>query len=77
MSALDQLRSGSARTRVMLIFAGVLALESAGLSAVRAAAPELRRAMHLSNTQLGLLAATPTGVGAPVSVGAPLNRAIR
>jgi chloride channel protein, CIC family len=72
MNALDQLLSGPARRRVILIFAGVLALESADLSAVGAAAPELRRAMHLSNTQLGLLAATSTGVGALVTLPAGL-----
>jgi MFS family permease len=55
---------GPARTRVVLLLACVLALESADQTAVGAAAPELTRALRISNAELGLLAAISTFVGA-------------
>src|SRR5579884_1330483 len=67
---------GPARTRVVLAFACVLALESADLAAVGATAPQLEKALHLSNTQIGLLAAISTFVGAVATlpVGAVTDR---
>src|SRR5438270_759289 len=59
---------GDKRARVVVLFACVLALESADLATVGAAAPELEGAFHISNTQLGLLAAISTMVGAIVTV---------
>ena len=50
--------------RVVLLLACVLALESADQTAVGAAAPELTRALRISNAELGLLAAISTFVGA-------------
>src|SRR5438874_13307786 len=70
---------GRKRTRVVVLFACVLALESADLATVGAAAPELEGAFHISNTQLGLLAAISTMVGAvaTVPIGALTDRVRR
>jgi MFS family permease len=46
---------GPARTRVVVLFAGVLALSSAQISTVGAVAPQLESALHLDNTKIGLL----------------------
>jgi MFS family permease len=64
----ERVVGGPARTQVVLIFAGVLALESADLAAVGAAGPQLQSALHISNTELGLLAAISTLVGAIVTL---------
>jgi MFS family permease len=66
--AIERVVGGPARTRVVVLFACVLALESADLAAVGAAGPQLRDALHISNTQLGLLAAISTLVGALATV---------
>lgn len=55
---------GPARTRIVVLFACVLGLESADATAVGAAGPQLETALHISNAGLGLLAAVSTGVGA-------------
>jgi MFS family permease len=65
---LERVVGGPARTRVVVLFACALALESADLAAVGAAGPQLRAALRISNTQLGLLAAISTFVGALVTV---------
>jgi predicted MFS family arabinose efflux permease len=57
-----------ARTRVIVLLACVLGLESADLSTIGAAAPQLEAAFHISNAQLGLLAAISTFVGALATV---------
>jgi MFS family permease len=59
---------GRPRAIVVVLLACVLALESADLAALGAAAPELRHALGISNTQLGLLAAVSTFVGALATV---------
>jgi MFS family permease len=46
---------GPARTRVVVLFAGVLALSSAQISTVGAVAPQLESSLHLDNTKIGLL----------------------
>jgi MFS family permease len=46
---------GPARTRVVVLFAGVLALSSAQISTIGAVAPQLESSLHLDNTQIGLL----------------------
>src|SRR5437660_12497168 len=64
----EQAVGGRARARVVAILACVLALESADLATVGAAGPELEGAFHISNAQLGLLAAISTMVGAIATV---------
>lgn len=54
---------GPARTTVVVLFACVLALESADLTTVGALGPQLQANLHVSNTELGLLAAVSTLVG--------------
>ncbi len=66
--ALDSLFGGPARTRVILIFAAVLALNSADTATVGASATELRQALHISNTDVGLLVAVTAVVVAIFSV---------
>jgi predicted MFS family arabinose efflux permease len=67
------------RTRVIVLLACVLALESADLATIGAAAPQLQSAFNISNAQLGLLAAISTFVGAlaTVPVGALTDRVRR
>jgi predicted MFS family arabinose efflux permease len=61
--------SGRKQTRLIVaLLACVLALESADLATVGAAGPELEGAFHISNAQLGLLAAISTMIGALATV---------
>ncbi len=46
---------GSTRTRVVVTLACVLSLSSADVATVGASATELRQALHIGNTELGLL----------------------
>lgn len=59
---------GPARTRVVVLLACVLALDSADKATVGAVAGELERALHITNTGLGLLAALPSLVGAIATI---------
>jgi MFS family permease len=59
---------GPARTRIVLVLASVLALSSADTATVGAAAIELRSALHIGNTDIGLLVAVTSLVGAVFSV---------
>jgi MFS family permease len=59
---------GGARMRVILIMACVLALASADTATVGAAATELRRALHIDNTDIGLLVSATAVVGAIFSL---------
>ncbi|HEX6498655.1 MAG TPA: MFS transporter [Micromonosporaceae bacterium] len=59
---------GPRRTRVILLFAAVLALNSADLGTVGAVAPQLKPAFDIRNTELGLLATVSAGVGAVAAV---------
>ena len=59
---------GSERTRVVTVLAGVLALSSADAATVGAAAIELRQHLHINNTDIGLLVAVSSLVGAIASV---------
>jgi hypothetical protein len=54
---------GAARARVILVLAGVLALSSADVATVGAAATQLRRAPAISNTDLGLLVTVASAGG--------------
>jgi len=59
---------GPARTRIVLVLASVLALSSADTATVGAAAIQLRSALHIGNTDIGLLVAVTSLVGAAFSV---------
>src|SRR5919202_67643 len=54
---------GAERTRVVVLLASVLALASADASTVGAAASPLRDALHISNTDIGLLVTVTSLVG--------------
>jgi MFS family permease len=59
---------GPARTRVVVLLACVLALASADTATVGAAAVELRRSLHISNTDIGLLVTVTSLVAAVFSM---------
>ncbi len=59
---------GPARTRVVVLMACVLALASADTATVGASAVELRRALHISNTDIGLLVSVTALVAAVFSL---------
>lgn len=61
---LRQRLGGPARTRAIVLFACVLALETADLASLGAIANRLKLAIHIDNTQLGLLAAAPPLIAA-------------
>src|SRR5579875_294029 len=50
-----ELVGGPARARVVVVLGGVLALSSAQISTVGAVAPQMELALHIDNTQIGLL----------------------
>src|SRR5579875_1509279 len=70
---------GPARTRVVVLLACVLALASADTATVGASAVELRRALHIDNTDIGLLISVSSLVAAVFSLplGAMADRARR
>lgn len=70
---------GTARTRVILVLGGVLALNSADTATVGASAIELRQGLHISNADIGLLVAVTAVVVAIFSVpfGIVVDRANR
>jgi MFS family permease len=55
---------GAERTRVVLVLAAVLGLSAADASTVGASATELRHGLHITNTDIGLLVAVTSLVGA-------------
>jgi MFS family permease len=59
---------GPARTHVILVFGGVLALSSADTATVGASATPLRHALHISNADLGLLVGVTCVVAAIASL---------
>jgi MFS family permease len=65
---IHRITGGSDQTRVIVLFGCVLALESADLATVGAVAPQLQAAFGISETQLGLLAAVSTFVGALATI---------
>jgi MFS family permease len=67
-SALEQSLGGAQRMRVVVLLASVLALGSADASTVGASATELRAALHINNTDIGLLVAVSSLVGAVASL---------
>jgi MFS family permease len=72
---------GPARTRVILLLACVLGLNTADLASLGAIAGQLKLALHISNTQLGVLAAAPALISAlftlPLGVLADRARRVR
>ncbi len=66
--ALRLLFGGPARMRVILLLAGVLALNSADIATVGASATQLRQGLHISNTDIGLLVAVTAVVAAIFSI---------
>lgn len=59
---------GRVRTRVIVVLACVLGLSAADVSTVGASATELRHGLHISNTDIGLLVATTSLIGALASL---------
>jgi hypothetical protein len=67
-SALTEALGGPERTRVIILLAAVLALSSADASTVGASATQLRHALHISNTDVGLLVSVTSLVAAVASL---------
>ena len=65
---LTQAFGGAERARVIVLLAAVLALSSADASTVGASATELRQALHINNTDIGLLVAVTSLVAALASI---------
>jgi MFS family permease len=65
---LESTFGGPARARVIVLLALVLALSSADTATVGASATELRKALHIDNTDIGLLVSVTGAVGALASV---------
>jgi MFS family permease len=65
---LESTLGGPARTQVIVLLALVLALSSADTSTVGASATELRQALHIDNTDIGLLVSVTGAVGAIASL---------
>ncbi|MGH9087842.1 MAG: MFS transporter, partial [Acidimicrobiales bacterium] len=59
---------GRTRARVIVVLACVLALSSADTATVGSAAIELRRSLHITNTDIGILVAVTSVVGAVFSL---------
>jgi predicted MFS family arabinose efflux permease len=55
---------GEERTRVIVVLAAILGLSGADVATVGASASELRHSLHISNTDIGLLVAVSSLVGA-------------
>ena len=70
---------GPARARVIVLFAAVLALNGADTATVGAVAPQLESALHISDTQIGLLSSVSLLVGAvfTIPVGLMVDRSRR
>jgi MFS family permease len=66
--ALEGTLGGAERARVVVLLASVLALSSADATTVGASATELRNALHISNTDIGLLVSVTSIVGALASL---------
>lgn len=59
-----ELVGGPARARVIVLLAGVLALNTAQISTIGAVAPQLEHSLHIGNTKIGLLNSVALLVGA-------------
>jgi MFS family permease len=65
---LERTLGGQERTRVILVLASILALASADTATVGAAASPLRSALHIDNTDIGLLVTVSSLVAALASL---------
>jgi MFS family permease len=65
---LTYLLGGAERTRVIIVLAAVLGLSGADVATVGASATELRAGLHITNTDIGLLVAVSSLVGAVASL---------
>ncbi|MDQ2849632.1 MAG: MFS transporter [Actinomycetota bacterium] len=54
---------GAARLKVIVLLAAVLSLTTADLSTIGATAPQLEMALHINNTDIGLLVTASSGIG--------------
>ena len=68
LAGAEERLGGPARRRVIVLFACVLALESADLGTIGAVATQLEHGFHIRHAQLGLLASVSLLVGAAVTV---------
>ncbi|MEO8851568.1 MAG: MFS transporter, partial [Allobranchiibius sp.] len=59
---------GAARLKVVLLLAAVLSLTTADLSTIGATAPQLEMALHINNTDIGLLVTASSGIGALTTI---------
>jgi len=59
---------GAERTRVIIVLAAILGLSGADAATVGASASELRAGLHITNTDIGLLVAVSSLVGAVASL---------
>ena len=66
--ALEDALGGAERTRVVVVLAAVLGLSSADATTVGASATQLRHALHISNTDIGLLVSATSVVAAVASL---------
>jgi MFS family permease len=66
--SLERTLGGAERKRVIVLLASVLALSSADASTVGASATELRHALHINNTDIGLLVSVTSLVAAAASL---------
>lgn len=76
---IEQRLGGPARTRVVMLLACVLALDAADMATVGAIAGPLEHALDIGNTQIGILVAVSTGIGAlaTLPVGLLIDRVVR
>lgn len=65
---LQDIAGGPARTRVIVLLAAVMALESADAGTLGAVAAQLERVFHIGNAQFGLLLTVTSLVGAVASL---------
>ena len=59
---------GAERTRVIIVLAAILGLSGADAATVGASAAELRSGLHITNTDIGLLVAVSSLIGAVASL---------
>ncbi len=64
MRRIEEEAGGPIRLRIIVLFAGVYGLSSADIGTVGSVAPQLERALHISNFELGLIAAVAAFAGA-------------
>lgn len=68
LELVDRAVGGAARRRILVVLAGVLGLAGADQATVGASATQLRHSLHLTHTDLGLIAAVSQLVAAIIAV---------